>query len=97
LPFLPLVDPRLPSGHWFHRRMPWGGMVAGTILGVVLAMGFWIAGFKYTDASIAAVLNQTHIFFLIFFAAVFLKESLTPRKLFGAVLGFAGVALISLA
>jgi drug/metabolite transporter (DMT)-like permease len=97
LPLLPLIDRRLPSGHWFGRDMPWGWMVLGTLLGVMLAMAFWISGFKYADASMVAVLNQTHIFFVILFAAFFLRERVTPRKIVGAALGFAGVAIIALA
>jgi drug/metabolite transporter (DMT)-like permease len=96
LPLLPLVEPRLPTGHWFQRGMPWRWMVGGTLLGVVLAMGFWVAGFKYTEASVAAVLNQTHVFFVMLFAALLLRERLTPRKLMGAALGFAGVAVMAL-
>ncbi len=97
LPLLPLIDRRLPSGHWYGRDMPWRWMVLGTLIGVMLAMAFWISGFKYAPAPVVAVINQTHIFFVILFAAIFLREPLTPRKLIGAALGFGGVAIIALA
>jgi drug/metabolite transporter (DMT)-like permease len=97
IPLLPLVE-RPPAGQRrFHRGLPYGWMVLGTTLGTLIAMTFWIAGFKYTSTSTAAVINQTNVFFVILFAAIFLRERPTPRKLAGATLGFLGVVLVALA
>jgi drug/metabolite transporter (DMT)-like permease len=59
------------------------------------ALLFWIAGFKYTYASLAAILNQTSVIFALILASVFLKERFTRRKLAAVVLAFAGVAIIA--
>ena len=59
-------------------------------------MILWIAGFKYTYASIAAVLNQTSVIFAIILATVFLKESFSGRKYAAVVLAVMGVLLVSL-
>ena len=60
------------------------------------AMLFWIAGFKYAEASVAAILNQTSTIWIVVLAALFLHEPLTWKRGFGAFLAFAGVALIAL-
>ena len=59
-------------------------------------MFIWLAGYKYTEASIAGVLNQTSTLFTVLLAAVFLKEPLNLWKAVGAVLAFGGVAMIFL-
>lgn len=78
----------------FHARLPYGKMVMGGMLGTYLALVIWIAGYKYTSASVAAVLNQTSVFFIILGAGWFLRETLTWRQYVGAILGFSGVLLI---
>jgi len=71
----------------------WKGIVAASIFGSYLALLFWLAGFKYTDASIASVLNETASIFIVLMAWVFLKEPLTLRKLIGVVMTFCGVGI----
>jgi drug/metabolite transporter, DME family len=78
----------------FKGDLPWTMMFLGGFVGSYLALFAWIIGFKYTSASIASILNQTSVFLILIFAAVFLKERLTALKITGALLGFLGVALI---
>lgn len=73
-----------------HR---WGAIVAGSVFGSYLALLFWLAGFKYTEASVASVLNETANIFIVLLAWVFLKEALTKRKLFGIIMTFSGVLI----
>ncbi|MCZ6674832.1 MAG: DMT family transporter [Verrucomicrobia bacterium] len=78
----------------FKSRLPWKVMIIGGFIGSYLALLTWLIGFKYTTASIASILNQTSVIFILLLAAVFLKERLSPLKIAGAVLSFAGVFLI---
>ena len=87
------------------RRLHWSGMLPskgwwwclpGSILGAYLANIFWIAGFKYTRASIAAVLNQTTVVFAIVLAAIFLKEAMSARKAVALTLAMIGVLLVTI-
>jgi drug/metabolite transporter (DMT)-like permease len=90
----------------FHRRRRaivssvfsargWHYMLGGSFVGAYLAMVFWLAGMKYTQASIAAALNQTANVFIFIFAALLLREPITRRRTLGIVLGFAGAVLVS--
>ena len=78
-----------PSAAWRH-------MVPATFLGSYLALILWIAGTKYTLASIAAILNQSSTVFILIFAVIFLRERMTARRAFSAVLAIAGVLLVTL-
>ena len=72
-------------------------MMTGLTNGVIAAaLIFWIAGMKYTLASLAAILTQTTTVFILLLAILFLHERLTARKLAAAALAVAGVLLIVL-
>jgi drug/metabolite transporter (DMT)-like permease len=74
----------------------WPSIIIASLLGGYLAMMLWLAGYKYTDASIAAILNETTSIFIVFLAWLLLKESLTYKKLLGSALAFLGVCLVLL-
>lgn len=74
----------------------WRNLVPASIIATYLGMVLWIAGMKYTQASVASVLNQASAIFIPLLAAVFLKERLTVAKGVAAVLGFAGVVWITI-
>ena len=71
-----------------HR---WGHLILASVVGSYLALLFWLGGFKYADASVASVLNETSSIFIVIMAWLFLKEDLTKRKVAGVALTFAGV------
>ncbi|MEO0368122.1 MAG: DMT family transporter [Pseudomonadota bacterium] len=70
---------------------PWHIILPAGIVGTYLALIFWLAGFKYTDATTASVLNETSSVFIVLMAWLFLKEQLSARKIVGVSLTFLGV------
>jgi drug/metabolite transporter (DMT)-like permease len=80
----------------FRPSPAWTTAVPASILSTYLCLLFWVAGFKYTDASIAAVLNQTSTIFALVLAAMVLKERLTVRKLAALALAMSGVVMVTL-
>jgi drug/metabolite transporter (DMT)-like permease len=74
----------------------WRTMVPATVLGSFLALILWIAGMKYTLASVAAILNQSSTIWILLLSVVLLHERMTPRKALSAVLALAGVLLVTL-
>ena len=73
----------------------WRYTLAGSFFGAYLAMLIWIAGIKYTQASIASALNQTSTIFIFIFAGLILKEPITLRRALGIILAFTGAFLVS--
>lgn len=73
----------------------WRSMVPGTFLGAYIALIAWMAGMKYTLASIAAPLNQLNSIFIFVFAAIFLKEKVTGGRLAAVALASVGAFLVS--
>jgi len=74
--------------------LPWLKLGIAAFVGQFLAMVLWLAGYKYTLASVAAVLNETASIFILLLAALWLKEPLTPRAVTGVVLTFGGVCFM---
>jgi len=97
LALLTLASPERRA-HWavFRPAAVWRTAIPASVLGTYLAMVFWIAGFKFTQASVAGILNQTSVVFSILLAAMFLKEPLNTRKITAVVLALAGVGLVML-
>jgi len=83
--------------HWkvFQPSAAWKYAVPASILGAYLSLVFWMMGFKYTHAAIAAVLNQTSLIFAIILAAAVLKEPFGTRKVAAVGLAGAGVVVIT--
>jgi len=74
-----------------HKQHKWRTIITASVFGTYLAILFWLAGFKYADASVASVLNETSNVMIVLFAWLFLKEPLTMTKSIGALFAFVGV------
>ena len=74
----------------------WKYTISGSFVGAYVAMMFWLAGMKFTQASIAAALNQTTTVFIFIFAALFLKEPINRLRILGIVLAMVGSILVTL-
>jgi drug/metabolite transporter (DMT)-like permease len=69
--------------------------VLGSVVGGYLAMMLWLGGMKYTQASVAAALNQTTNVFIFILAAWVLKESITHQRVVGIALGVGGALMVT--
>jgi drug/metabolite transporter (DMT)-like permease len=72
----------------------WKWMLPGSFLGSYLSIMTWLAGFKYSQAGVVALLNQTSTVFIILFAWLFLKEPMTRTKSVAAGMAFTGAAIL---
>lgn len=94
-----LVVPWLPG--WkavlaaFTPSRDWRFTIPGSFFGAYLAMIFWVGGITYTDASIAAMLNQTSSVFALILAALILRERLSPAKIAAILCAFAGICIVT--
>lgn len=84
--------------HWtvFRPSATWKVALPGSVLGAYVSVVLWVAGFKYTYAAVAGVLNQTTVVFASVLAALFLKEQFGRRKIAALVLALIGVVMVTL-
>jgi len=75
----------------------WKIVLPASIVGNYMAMLAWLAGFKYTLVSVAAILNQLSTIFTFILAAVFLKEPITLPRLIAIVMAVSGALLAATA
>jgi drug/metabolite transporter (DMT)-like permease len=93
--FLPFHPQRRQISRPLASPANWRSMVPGTFLGTYIALVAWMAGMKYTLASVAAPLNQLNSIFIFVLAAIFLKEKVTKAKMAALVLATLGAFLVS--
>lgn len=73
------------------RGLAWRKLVLAAFVGQFLSMVFWLGGYKFTSASVAAILNESSSVFILLLAWAWLKEPLTRRAMAGVVCTLAGV------
>jgi drug/metabolite transporter (DMT)-like permease len=71
-----------------------GYTLSSSVIGGYLAMVVWLGGIKLTKASIAAALNQTNTIFVLIFAALVLRERVTPGRVLAIILAAAGAIMV---
>lgn len=71
----------------------WKTALPGSFVGNYLAMLAWLAGFKYTLVSVAAILNQLATIFTFVLAALFLREPVTLPRLIAIALAASGALM----
>ena len=76
--------------------VPWGRLLLAALIGQGLSMVLWLGGYKFTSASVAAILNESASVFLVVLAALWLREPLGKRAFIGVVLTFSGIACMLL-
>jgi drug/metabolite transporter (DMT)-like permease len=92
----------LVRGQWqsvkknFQKPQPWPGIIGASFLAAYLCLILWLAGYKLIDASVASILNETNVVFILLLAWLMLGEKITRRKLAGIGLTVAGVLILVL-
>ncbi len=72
-------------------------LIIASVIGPFFALGCWILGYAFIDKpSIASIIGQSSVIFIILLSWFFLKESLTKLRILSAVLVFFGVILVSI-
>lgn len=71
-------------------------ILLASFCGTYLSMVLWVAGFKYNQAAIAAILNQTSTVFTVVLAAYYLDEKLTKKRVLAVITSMAGVFVLTM-
>lgn len=69
-------------------------LILGAFVGQYVSMMIWVAGYKYTSASIASILNETASVFILILSWLMLSEKIDNRKIIGILLTISGVVLV---
>ncbi len=78
----------------FKRPHNWRAIFISGFIGAYITLTLWLAGFKYTTASVASILNETSTPFIVLLAWLILKESMDTKKAIALILAFIGVFLV---
>lgn len=78
----------------FRPGPAWRTLVPGAVIGTYFALVLWLGGFKWADASVAAVLNQLATVYVLGLAWAVLGESLGRRQLVGGLLALIGAMIV---
>lgn len=87
---------RSPCWGVLRPQRAWRYAAPGAVIGTWLAYLMWLGGVKYTDVSVASVLNQLSVVFIALFAVAFLRERLSWRTGLAVALGVVGAVLVAL-
>ena len=72
-------------------------LLLASVIGPFFALGFWILGYAFIDKpSIASIISQTSVIFIVILSWIFLKEKLTPLRLVSISFAFIGVLLATM-
>jgi len=72
-------------------------LIIASILGPFLALGFWILGYAFiSKPSVASIITQTSVIFIVLLSWLFLKEKLTKLRIVSTICVFSGVILAAL-
>jgi drug/metabolite transporter (DMT)-like permease len=91
---LPMHPDRRSVYSVFRPQRAWRWMLSGTFMGTYLSLMAWLAGFKYSQAGVVALLNQTSTVLIVLLASLVLKEPMTKFKLISVAVAFLGVVII---
>ncbi len=83
------LDPR-------RMRVHWPTLLLAAFVGQFLSTLFWLGGYKYTDAMIAAIINESSSAFIVLLAWLWLREPMDRRRAGGIALAVAGVGCMVL-
>lgn len=78
----------------FRPSRLWARLLPAAFLSTYMAMLLWLGGFKWANASTAAVLNQSSTIWTLLLARVFLGEPMYPARAVGGLIAIGGVAVI---
>ncbi len=71
-------------------------IIAAGLTGISFHIAFFFYGLTYTSASNAGVLFASAPLFTLLFAALFLREKISKRMIFGALVGFIGIIVVTI-
>lgn len=87
----------LMNGHILcPKRSSWSMVIRLGAVQTIFQYVFFYMGLAHTTGVKSSIITASNVFFSIFLSALVFREKITPYKLAGCIIGFAGVVLINL-
>jgi drug/metabolite transporter (DMT)-like permease len=80
----------------FYTPGIWRTLAPAAFVGTYLSLLFWLGGFKWANASVAAVLNQMATVYILVLARLVLHEKVGKTQIAGGALAAVGAVLVLL-
>ncbi len=80
----------------FRPARVWWALVPGALIGAYVSLLLWLGGYKWADASVAAVLNQLATVYMLVLARLALGERVRPRQVAGGAVAAVGALVVVL-
>lgn len=79
-----------------YREAPKKGrLITACLMSSYIAYVLWLLGYKFNDASIAAILNSTSTLFTVILATLILRERLSKKIIVATFMAIGGVLLVT--
>lgn len=79
-----------------YRHAPKKGrLIIACLMSSYVSYVLWLLGYKFNDASVAAILNSTSTLFTVILATIILREKLTQKIVWATFLAIGGVVLVT--
>lgn len=78
------------------KRSSWSMVIRLGAVQTIFQYVFFYMGLAHTTGVKSSIITASNVFFAIFLSAVAFREKITPGKMAGCIIGFAGVVLINL-
>lgn len=72
-----------------------GRLLVACLMSAYVSYVLWLLGYKYNDASVAAILNSTSTLFTVILATIILRERLSKKIVAATFLAIGGVLLVT--
>ena len=80
-----------------YRPSAWAYLVVYALLNTTIHYAFFYIGLSHSEGARAAILNSLGVFMLVLLACAFFKsDRLTPARIIGCVIGFAGIMVLNI-
>lgn len=91
------MSPKTLNAYIPKKRTDWWYILLYALLNTALHYTFFYIGLSHAEGARSAILNSLSVFLVVLLACLFFRsDKMTGRKIFGCILGFAGILALNM-